>query len=178
MGIPAELISKANRYHGGTNQPGDRRDADHGHEHDELPTARNPCTADGMPVQRMVKYAKVLASARVEPYCWSTAGADYAAYAPAQSARHLVSGGDRGATNRGRERSNRSTFRCGPGSLHGFSSPRRRRLSPPPLWIRDALCGLKASERQARTQGLRPEVARHGRLPELRIHQAKPLFDK
>jgi hypothetical protein len=79
VGIPAELVSKANRYHGGTNQPGDRRDADHGHEHDELPTARNPCTADGMPVQRMVEYAKVLASARAEPYCRSTAGADYAA---------------------------------------------------------------------------------------------------
>ena len=32
-----------------------------------------------MPVQRMVEYAKVLVSAKAEPYCWSTAGADYAA---------------------------------------------------------------------------------------------------
>jgi hypothetical protein len=79
VGIPAELVSKANRNHGGTNQTGDRPDADHGHEHDEFPTSRNPCTADGMPVQRMVEYAKVLASTRAAPSCWSTAGADYAA---------------------------------------------------------------------------------------------------
>jgi hypothetical protein len=32
-----------------------------------------------MPVQRMVEYAKALASTRAEPCRWSTAGADYAA---------------------------------------------------------------------------------------------------
>jgi len=55
------------------------------------------------------------------------------------------------------------------GSLHGSSSRCRRRPSPPPLWIRDAVFGLKASELQARTQGLRPKAVTHGREPEPRI---------
>jgi hypothetical protein len=82
------------------------------------------------------------------------------------------------AGNRGRERSDRSTIRCGPGSLHGFSSRRRRRPSSPSLRIQHALCALKASELQARAQGLRPEAVRHGRLPERRVHQARFLFEK
>jgi hypothetical protein len=99
-------------------------------------------------------------------------------HTPAQSARHLVSGRDRGATNRGRERSDLSTIRCGPGSLHGFSSRRRRRPSSPSLWIQHALRGLKTSELQERAQGLRPEAVRHGRLPGLRIPRARLLFAK